>query len=88
MLLAFYWLVEIRGYRRWVFPLVVVGMNSIFIYSLHMVQHGWFDRAVGTFTGGYEFLGAWGPVAQAATVFAAMWAVCYWLYQKRIFIKI
>ena len=34
MLLAFYWVVEVKGYRKWTFPLVVVGANSIFIYSV------------------------------------------------------
>jgi len=33
MLMGFYWPVAVRGYRKWTFPLVVVGMNSIFIYS-------------------------------------------------------
>ena len=33
MLLVFYWVVEVKGYRKWTFPLLVVGANSIFIYS-------------------------------------------------------
>jgi predicted acyltransferase len=33
MLLAFYWLLEVRKYQRLAFPLVVLGVNSIFIYS-------------------------------------------------------
>lgn len=32
MLLVFYWAVEVQGVRKRSFPLVVVGMNSIFIY--------------------------------------------------------
>ena len=87
LLLALYWLVEVKGYRKAVFPLVVVGVNSIFIYSMHMVLHGWFDRGVGVFTGHYEFLGVFSAVAQATTIFAAMWLVCYWLYRRKLFIK-
>jgi predicted acyltransferase len=88
MLLAFYWLVEVKGYRRLAFPLVVVGMNSMFIYCLDVLLEGWIDRAVGVFTGHYEALGIWGPVAQATSVFLVMWYLCYWLYRRRIFVKI
>ena len=88
MLLALYWLVEVKEYRKAVYPLVVVGVNSIFVYSMHMVLDGWFDRAVGVFTARYNFLGAFSAVAQATTVFAAMWLICYWLYRSKLFIKI
>src|SRR5262249_50753548 len=50
MLLAFFWVVEVKGYRKWTFPLIVVGANSIFIYSLEEVLRGWVNRAVGVFT--------------------------------------
>jgi predicted acyltransferase len=88
MLLAFYWLVEVQGYRKLMFPLVVVGMNSIFIYCLDILMDDWIGRAVGVFSGNYEFLGNWGPVAQATSVFLVMWYLCYWLYKRRIFVKI
>ena len=42
------------GYRKWTFPLVVVGMNSIFIYFVSEVLFGWLDRAVGVFTFHYR----------------------------------
>jgi predicted acyltransferase len=88
MLLAFYWLVEVKGYRNLTFPLVVVGMNSMFIYCLDILMENWIDRAVGVFSGHYEVLGKWGPVAQATSVFLVMWYLCYWLYKRRIFVKI
>ena len=88
ILLGFYWLVEVKGYRKLAFPLVVVGTNSIFVYCVHQVQQGWLDRAVGVFTGKYEFPGAGGPIAQNLTVFLVIWYLCYWLYQRRIFLRI
>jgi heparan-alpha-glucosaminide N-acetyltransferase len=88
MLICFYWLVEVRGWRGAVFPLVVVGMNSIFIYSLAELLHTWLDRAVGVFTFHYRFVGTLAPVAQSCTVLFVMWYVCYWLYQRRIFFKL
>jgi len=88
ILLALYWIVEVRGWRRVTWPLVVVGMNSMFIYCLHMVFTGWTDRAVSVFTLKFAILGKWGPVAQALAVFLPMWYLCYWLYTRRIVIKI
>ena len=88
MLIGLYWFVEMRGNKRTVFPLVVVGMNSIFIYSVAELLRGWLDRAVGVFTFRFEFLGALGHVAQACTVVLVLWYLCYWLYQRRIFIKL
>jgi predicted acyltransferase len=88
MLLAFYWVVEVKGYRTWTFPLIVVGANPIFIYSVDMVLRGWLDRAVGVFTFRYEWLGDFAPVAQSVTVLVVMWYLCYWLYRRRIFFKL
>ncbi len=88
MLLGFYWLVEIRGYRKLAFPLVVVGMNSIFIYSINQVLEGWIDRTLAVFTGKFAFLGTAGPIAQACAVLLAMWYLCYWLYRRKIFFKL
>jgi predicted acyltransferase len=87
MLFAFYWLVEVRGYRKAAFPLLVVGANSIFIYTLSIVLSGWLNKAVGVFTFNYSFLGQAGLILQAATVAAVMWYACYWLYQRKIFFK-
>ena len=88
MLIGFYLIIEVLGYRKWSFPLLVVGMNSIFIYFVSEVLHRWLDRAVGVFTFHYSFIGALAPVAQATTVLLVMWYLCYWLYQRRIFLKL
>ncbi len=88
MMIGFYVVVEVWGFRRWTFPLVVVGANSIFIYSISMVLYGWLDRAVGVFTFDYQWIGTLAPVAQSCTVLAVMWYACYWLYRRRIFLKL
>ena len=50
IMIAFYWLIEVKGYRKWAFSLVVVEMNSIFIHSVGQVLKGGADRAVAVFT--------------------------------------
>jgi heparan-alpha-glucosaminide N-acetyltransferase len=88
MLLAFYWVIEVKGWRKWTFPLVVVGANSIFIYSVDSVLRGWLNRSVGVFTLRFQWLGDFGPVAQSCTVLLVMWYLCYWLYKRKIFLKL
>ncbi len=88
MLLAFYWVIEVKGYRRWAFPLTVVGANSIFIYSVDMVLRGWLDKSLGVFTLRFEWLGNFAPVAQSCAVLLLIWYLCYWLHQRKIFFKL
>lgn len=88
MFIAFYWLIEVRGWRRAAFPLLVIGMNSIFIYSFSELLHGWLDHALGVFTFHFSFLGTFAPVAQSTAVLLVMWYLCYWLYKHKVFIRL
>ncbi len=88
MLLAFYWLIEVRGWKRWAFPFIVLGTNSIFIYSFSQVLHGWLSHGIGVFTRDFKFLGPAGAIPQNLLTLAAMWYMCYWLFRRRIFFKI
>lgn len=90
-LAAFTWLIEYRGYRKWAFPLVVVGMNSIAAY---LIAHLWEDFFVSTLRihlGDKPFL-ILGPGLQplllGAAVLFCYWLVLYWMYQRKIFLKI
>ncbi len=41
LLAAFYAVVDLAGFRRWTFPLVVVGMNSIVMYCMAELMVPW-----------------------------------------------
>lgn len=89
MLALFYWVIEVKERTRWAFPLTVVGMNSIFIYSLGQIGlKGWLDRGLAAFTGRFAVLGDLGVIPHQALVLACMWYACYWLYQRKIFFKV
>ena len=45
ILAGFYAVIDVLHYRRWAFPLVVVGVNSIAIYCMGMTLKGWTARA-------------------------------------------
>ena len=40
LLAAFSWLIDVRGRKKWAFPLVVIGMNSIVAYVLQSKSPG------------------------------------------------
>ena len=82
------WLEATWTLGKQIFPLLVVGANSIFIYSIDQVLRGWLSRAVGVFTFRFEWLGDFATVAQSCTVLLVMWAMCYWLYRRKIFFKL
>ena len=46
ILAAFYALIEWKGWRRWAFPLVVVGMNSIAAYVMSWTMSVFFENAL------------------------------------------
>ena len=88
MLAGFYGLVDVRGWKRWTFPLVVVGMNSIAMYLMFMLIRGWFGQTLKTHLGPSVFGGTYGPLVECAAVLSCLWLVCLWLYRRRIFLRI
>lgn len=89
MLMVFYWVVEVRQARRWAFPFLVLGMNSIFVYMLGEIAiRDWLDRGLANFTGDFKVLGQFGAIPQQVLVLAVLWYVCYWLHERNIFFKI
>ncbi len=90
MLAAFYWIIEVKGWKRWCVPLQVVGMNSTAAYVLGNAFGGWF-RSLTTawFAGLKPMLGdAWFPVFQHLAFAIAAWCVLLSLYRRRIFFKL
>jgi predicted acyltransferase len=89
MLMVFFWVIEVKQIKKWAFPFIVLGMNSIFAYSIGQIGlKGWLDRGLRSFTGNFQFLGDLGTIPQHVLVLAVIWYVCYWLYQRKIFFKI
>ena len=83
---AFYWVIDVRGWRGWTFPFVVIGVNALAAYLLNTIVP--VGRIVGTFTKPLvPALGGVGPVVVAGTVFAVGWLLLLWLYRRKIFLR-
>ena len=91
ILALLYGLIDLRRWRGWSFPLVVVGMNSMAIYCLHMTLSGWTAKTVQTHFGPdvFKLFGPMNaPLVQATTVGLIFWLVCWWMYRRKIFLRI
>lgn len=91
ILATLYAIIDLRQWRAWSFPLVVVGMNSIAIYCMGQLLRGWTARTFQTHLGEdvFKFLGINNaPFVQATMVGLCFWLVCYWMYRRKIFLRI
>jgi predicted acyltransferase len=82
-----YWIVDVQQWRRWTFPFVVVGMNSLVMYLLAAFLDGWMRRALNTHFA-FLFGGMFGPVVESVAVLVVFWLVCWWMYRRRVFVKV
>ncbi len=86
LLAAFYWIIDVKGYKAWSVFFVVIGLNPITIYVLQSQ----FDFGIisSIFTRGFiGYLGSFGPVLNSIGYLAAGWLLLYFLYKKKIFLK-
>ena len=86
LLALFYWIIDVRGYRSWAFPFIVIGLNPITIY----VASRFFDfgSVAGVFVHGFiDYLGAFKPVFWAMSVLTVKWLFLYFLYRRKLFFK-
>lgn len=85
LLSLFYWVIDVKGYRKWAFFFVVVGVNPITIYVLDFLIN--FNRLGNVFVGGVDF-GDANALMTAIAAAAIAWLFLYYLYRQRIFLKI
>jgi predicted acyltransferase len=88
MLAAFYLVIDVAGFRRWAFPLIVVGMNSIAIYVMAQLMKPFVRNQLEIHLGRSIFQGPYGDVVRSASVLLVFWVICYWMYKQKIFVKV
>ena len=92
MLSLFYVVIDVAKLKAWSLPLVVVGMNSIAAYCMSMMLKPWvretMQRHFGPRIYRFPFGQVYAPMVEAGFFLLFCWAVCWWLYRKKFFIKI
>ena len=91
LLAGFSWVIDVRRYRRWAFPLVVIGMNSIAAY---LIAHLWEDFVLGSFkihlgVGFFGFAGPeLAPLWSGLSVLGVFWLILWWMYRRQLFLRV
>ncbi len=91
MLAGFYTLIEWKGWRAWAFPLVVVGMNSIAIYVMSWTMEPFFLRSLQIHMGWLLNRVArptFQPAVYGVGVMLSFWVILFWMYRRRLFLRI
>jgi heparan-alpha-glucosaminide N-acetyltransferase len=91
MLAGFYALIDWREWKRWSFPLLVIGANSITIYVMSWTMEHFVASALQRHLGAGTFavLGdPFEPVLKGLGVLIVFWLILFWMYRRRIFLKI
>ena len=87
LMATFYLVIDVLGYRKWVFPFTVIGMNALVVY----IATELFDfRKIGDiFVGGLlPRVGRWDEVLSSAAALTIIWLILYWMYRTRTFVKL
>ncbi len=91
LLASFYATIDVIGLRFWARPLEVIGANSIAAYVMAHTIDGFLERSYRIHLGPniFKTFGeAYEPLTQGAFVLGTMWLILWWMYRKRIFVRI
>jgi predicted acyltransferase len=88
LLSLFYYVIDVKGYRQWAFFFKVIGMNSILIYV-----SGMFIDWEYTTNGFFQWLGQlvanpYSVVVLACCYVGIKWLFLYFLYRKKVFVRV
>jgi len=88
MLLAlFYLVIDVWGFSRWSFFFRVIGLNAITIYMAPRLIN--FPHAAAfLFTGIATLVGVYGPVLMIAGSIGIKWLFLWFLYRRKIFLRV
>ncbi len=86
-LALFYWIIDVKKWKAWVFPFVVVGLNPLTMYYLGQVCKSFTVRTLKTHLPDVWFTGAFGPVVEALLVVAVFWLILWWMFRNKVFVR-
>ena len=91
VLSAFSWIIDVKQRRGWAFPLIVVGTNSIAAYLIAHMWEEFIKSNLLTNLGPKPFflLGpGLQPLLLGASILLIYWLFLFWMYRRKIFLRI
>ena len=88
ILTLFYWLIDIKGYRKWAFFFKVIGLNSLTIYFAYSFIN--FTYTSKKIIGGLlsPIDEQWHDALISIGALGLVWLFLYILYRNKLFIKV
>jgi heparan-alpha-glucosaminide N-acetyltransferase len=83
--------IDKMGYRKWAFPLVVIGMNSIAAYLIAHLFERFISSSLRINLGEkvFRILGpGLEPFLLGSAILFCYWLILYWMYKRQLFLKI
>lgn len=90
-LAVFSWIIDVKKHRGWAYPLVVVGMNSIAAYLIAHLCEEFVSSSLRIHLGTKPFLifgPAFEPLLFGAAMLAIYWLMLWWMFRRKIFLRI
>ena len=89
-LAAFSWIVDVRGYRKWAFPLIVIGINSMAAYLMaHLFESFLADSFRIHLGHAFQVFGVKiEPFVRGAAILLVYWLMLFWMYRRKIFLRV
>jgi predicted acyltransferase len=86
LITLFYWIIDVKGWKKWSFFFRVIGMNSIFIYLFNRFID--MEKATKLIFGWTVLLGDISELIMVAGKIMLVWLILYYMYKKKIFLRV
>lgn len=84
---VFYWLIDVKGYKKWAYPFKVIGMNALAIYvASHVINFS----SIANFLlfGLKQYTGSYYAVITTVGGFGIMYLILWYMNKNRTYIKV
>lgn len=91
LLAGFVAVIEWRGWKRWAFPFIVVGLNPITLYCMWQLMTSFvrtnIQRHISEHV--FESLGViYAPILERVAILLVFWLILLWMYRRKVFLRI
>jgi predicted acyltransferase len=83
---VFHWVIDVKGWVAWSYPLRVVGMNALVAYLMQTILP---IRAIAKFFfGGLASLTSCSDFVMAVGYCGICWLILYFLHRNKVYVKV